>query len=200
CAKWTCQLSLGSTLPRAAAMPPSAMTVWALPSSDLQTRVTDSPEEAAAIAARRPAPPAPITRTSWSNVSYRPASARPATTRLRGSLEDPGVRNRAGHQQPDIDVGGDHREQAGPRPPGMAMVERVHPLPQPEPQTAAPGAGVAVEVASHHVAERVAPERVAREEDDVHQEDQGAQVNVVLLSGYTLGCHAFRHMVGGNLD
>ena len=25
-------------------------------------------------------------------------------------------------------------------------------------------------------------------------------VNVVLLSGYTLGCHAFRHMVGGNLD
>jgi len=24
--------------------------------------------------------------------------------------------------------------------------------------------------------------------------------NVVLLSGYTLGCHAFRHMVGGNLD
>jgi hypothetical protein len=25
-------------------------------------------------------------------------------------------------------------------------------------------------------------------------------VNVVLLSGYTFGCHAFRHMVGGNLD
>ncbi|HKV43894.1 MAG TPA: succinate dehydrogenase [bacterium] len=24
--------------------------------------------------------------------------------------------------------------------------------------------------------------------------------NVVLLSAYTLGCHAFRHMVGGNLD
>jgi hypothetical protein len=24
--------------------------------------------------------------------------------------------------------------------------------------------------------------------------------NVVLLSGYTLGCHAFRHLVGGNLD
>jgi len=24
--------------------------------------------------------------------------------------------------------------------------------------------------------------------------------NVVLLSGYTFGCHAFRHMVGGNLD
>ncbi len=25
-------------------------------------------------------------------------------------------------------------------------------------------------------------------------------VNVVLLSGYTFGCHAFRHMAGGNLD
>ena len=39
--KWTCQLSSGHTLPRAAAMPPSAMTVCALPSSDLQTRPTE---------------------------------------------------------------------------------------------------------------------------------------------------------------
>ena len=36
--KCTCQLSSGHTLPMAAAMPPSAMTVWALPRSDLQTR------------------------------------------------------------------------------------------------------------------------------------------------------------------
>ena len=35
-AKWTCQLSRSSTLASAAAMPPSAMTVCALPSSDLQ--------------------------------------------------------------------------------------------------------------------------------------------------------------------
>ena len=35
--KWTCQLSSGQTLPSAAAMPPSAITVCALPSSDLQT-------------------------------------------------------------------------------------------------------------------------------------------------------------------
>ena len=40
-AKWTFQLSRSSTLARAAAMPPSAMTVWALPSSDLQTSPTD---------------------------------------------------------------------------------------------------------------------------------------------------------------
>ena len=42
-AKWTFQLSRSSTLARAAAMPPSAMTVWALPSSDLQTRPTETP-------------------------------------------------------------------------------------------------------------------------------------------------------------
>ena len=34
--KWTCQLSLLFTLPIEAAMPPSAMTVCALPNSDLQ--------------------------------------------------------------------------------------------------------------------------------------------------------------------
>ena len=35
--KWTCQLSLELTLPMDAAMPPSAITVCALPNSDLQT-------------------------------------------------------------------------------------------------------------------------------------------------------------------
>src|SRR4026207_1320604 len=41
--KWTCQLSCGSTLPMAAATPPSAITVWALPSSDLQIRPPSGP-------------------------------------------------------------------------------------------------------------------------------------------------------------
>ena len=50
-------------------MPPSAMTVCALPSNDLQTRPTETPSAAAAIAARSPAPPAPITKTSCSWVS-----------------------------------------------------------------------------------------------------------------------------------
>ena len=47
-----------STWASAAAMPPSAMTVWALPSSDLQAMPTDAPASAAAMAAggqpRRP--------------------------------------------------------------------------------------------------------------------------------------------------
>ena len=62
--KCTCQLSSGATLPSDAAMPPSAITVCALPSSDLQTSAVRAPASAAAIAARSPAPPAPITTTS----------------------------------------------------------------------------------------------------------------------------------------
>ena len=45
-----------ATWPSAAATPPSAMTVWALPSSDLQTRPTSAPAALASIAARRPGP------------------------------------------------------------------------------------------------------------------------------------------------
>ena len=69
-AKCTRQLSRSSTLPRAAATPPSAMTVWALPSSDLHTRPTFAPAADASIAARSPAPPAPTTSTSCSKVWY----------------------------------------------------------------------------------------------------------------------------------
>ena len=63
-AKCTFQLSRSSTLASEAATPPSAITVCALPSNDLQTSPTDTPCAAAAIAALRPAPPAPITSTS----------------------------------------------------------------------------------------------------------------------------------------
>ena len=49
----------------AAAIPPSAITVCALPRSDLQIRPTETPALAASIAARRPAPPAPMIRTSY---------------------------------------------------------------------------------------------------------------------------------------
>src|SRR5205823_6113467 len=69
-AKCTFQLSRSSTLASAAAIPPSAITVCALPKSDLQTSPTDTPAADASMAARNPAPPAPITRTSCSYVSY----------------------------------------------------------------------------------------------------------------------------------
>ena len=46
-------------------MPPSAITVWALPNSDLHTIAVRSPALRASMAARSPAPPAPITTTSY---------------------------------------------------------------------------------------------------------------------------------------
>ena len=77
-AKWTFQLSRSSTCAIAAAMPPSAMTVWALPSSDLQMRPTDAPDADASMAARSPAPPAPMTMTScsWVWMSDSPSAIR----------------------------------------------------------------------------------------------------------------------------
>ena len=63
-AKCTFQLSLGFALPIAAAQPPSAITVCALPNSDLHTTATFSPRWRASMTARRPEPPAPITTTS----------------------------------------------------------------------------------------------------------------------------------------
>ena len=62
--KCTCQLSLAFTLPIEAAMPPSAITVCALPNSDLQMIAVRMPASRAAMAARRPAPPAPMITTS----------------------------------------------------------------------------------------------------------------------------------------
>ena len=69
-AKWTFQLSRSSTLASAAAMPPSAITVCAFPRSDLQTSPTETPAADASMAARSPAPPAPMTSTSCSCVWY----------------------------------------------------------------------------------------------------------------------------------
>ena len=62
--KCTCQLSFGFTLPMAAAQPPSAITVCALPNSDLEMTAVFLPAWRASIAARSPEPPAPITTTS----------------------------------------------------------------------------------------------------------------------------------------
>ena len=62
--KCTIQLSLLFTLPIAAAAPPSAITVCALPNSDLEMMAVFLPASRASIAARSPAPPAPMTTTS----------------------------------------------------------------------------------------------------------------------------------------
>src|SRR5665213_3522018 len=108
-AKCTSQLSSGSRLPMPAAIPPSAMTVWALPSSDLVTTVTLQPASAAAMAARIPAPPAPTTRTSHSMMSYGSGVA-------AISEDDVRIDDDPGSQQVDVHIGDDDAEHAEPCP------------------------------------------------------------------------------------
>src|SRR5687768_6737808 len=115
-AKWTFQLSRSSTFARAAAIPPSAMTVCALPSRDLQTRPTETPPADASIAARRPAPPAPMTITSCSWVWYSAMS------------EDPQVGDHAARQQVHVDVAARDAEEAEPGPAHVMLVAPAHAL------------------------------------------------------------------------
>src|ERR1700722_10486090 len=93
--KCALQLSRGSTLPSAAAMPPSATIVCALPRSDLQMIVTRAPCAAASIAARSPAPPAPMTITSASSVC----------TSVPYILDEPEVLDDAHRAESDVQVG-----------------------------------------------------------------------------------------------
>src|SRR4051812_38903578 len=116
-AKWTFQLSRSSTLASAAAMPPSAITVCALPSSDLHTRPTETPAADASMAARRPAPPAPITRTSCSCVVYSAIS------------EDPQIIPDTHGAHADVHVRKADAEQRSPGPLHVAFVEEGAPAP-----------------------------------------------------------------------
>ena len=91
--KWTCQLSSGYTLPSAAAMPPSAITVWALPSSDLQTSAVRAPWRGRLD--RRPQPGA--AGADDDDVERRGSRSRPS--------EEPQVVDRAGGDESDVQVG-----------------------------------------------------------------------------------------------
>src|SRR3954452_18443942 len=157
-AKWVLQLSRSSTLARAAATPPSAMTVWALPSSDLQTRPTETPAADASMAARRPAPPAPMTMTSCSWVW------------ISGILENSPVVDHAGRAETDVDVGPADPEEAEPGPLRMMTVEAAHAVVG---LLARRRLRELIHEAAHEVAQRVATERVARDADDVGDEHEG---------------------------
>src|SRR4029079_17213052 len=101
--KWTCQLSRGLTFPLAAAAPPSAITVCALPNSDLQTIAVRMPCSRAAIAARSPAPPAPITTTSYSWRATMPSLSRACVIAIL-LADDPQVGDPAGGHGHDVEV------------------------------------------------------------------------------------------------
>src|SRR5687768_15702527 len=123
--KWTCQLSPELTLPIAAAMPPSAITVWALPNRDLQITAVRAPRSRASMAARSPAPPAPITTTSHSCRS---------TTDIRSTfylLEEGRIVEGAGRDEVHIEVGERHAHQRGPGEQHVPGVQPADPLPHP---------------------------------------------------------------------
>ena len=62
---YMCQVQWsGPMLPRLAAIPPCAATVWLRVGKTLVMQAVFSPFSAAPIVARRPAPPAPTTTTS----------------------------------------------------------------------------------------------------------------------------------------
>src|SRR5436309_1887120 len=107
--KWTCQLSLELTLPMAAAHPPSAITVWALPNSDLLMMAVFLPCWRASIAARRPAPPAPITTTSkeYRSISFPVVGAFSVDSviSVSPSVHEPRVGEPAGRHRHHVEVG-----------------------------------------------------------------------------------------------
>src|SRR5947208_8676004 len=161
--KWTCQLSSGQTLPRAAAIPPSAITVWALPRRDFVTRAVRAPWPWASTAARKPAPPAPITTTSYSCVSWRsmPVMADP--------LEEPQVADHAHGDEPDVEVGEADAPEGEPREEGVPLVEAGHDLPE---AVAGGGLGEDVHAPAAQVPAGVAGEGMPREQRHVDPHDQ----------------------------
>src|SRR5262245_25251211 len=146
--KCTFQLSRGSVLPIAAAMPPSAITVWALPSRLFETTPVSSLRALHSIAARSPAPPAPITSTSWSMVWISDTS----------SMDSPGVEvaDHAHREQPHVEVGDHHPDQAQPRELHVPDVEPRRTLPRAERHRRLSAVGHAVAAAADQMAERVA--------------------------------------------
>src|SRR5580698_4502236 len=155
--KCTFQLSSGQTLPMAAAAPPSAMTVWALPSRDLHTSAVRSPRSLASMAARMPAPPAPITTTSKSCVSISSMVG----IRFPDS-EELGVMEGPAGDEPDVEVGKGHHEEAGPGELHVPGVQGAEEFPHP----VADGVrGELVHVATAQVPAGVARGRVQPQEN-----------------------------------
>src|SRR5262249_31006310 len=138
----------------------SAITVCALPSSDLQTTPTFTPEAAASMAARSPAPPAPITSTSYEYVEYS------------ATLEDSPIGPDAHRAEANVDIGEAHGAEARPGPFFVVPVETTHAIVKLVPH------GMfrdLVEGAANQVAEGVAAEHIAADQNHVDGQNDRAQ-------------------------
>src|SRR5687768_5826795 len=98
------------------------MTVWALPNSDLEMMAVRLPWRRASIAARSPAPPAPMTTTSY--------SWRSTSVMIIPSVEQSQVGNPACGYGHDVHVGQRDADQRDPRPLHVLGVELRHARPQ----------------------------------------------------------------------
>src|SRR4051794_30940794 len=169
--KCTRQLSSGHRLAIAAAIPPSAITVCALPSSDLQTTAVRAPLSCASIAARRPAPPAPTTTTSYSCFS---------SSISRAPSEEAKVGDRARGEQEDVEVGERDAEQRRPGELHVVGVQTRDDCPEAVAQRVP---GEVVEAPADDVPARVAGQRVEPQQPGVEQQDQRAQSHVAPRAG-----------------
>src|SRR5688572_27656603 len=116
-------------------MPPSAMTVCALPRSDLQMTPVERPPVAQEIAARSPAPPAPTTSTScstrWRSFSSSATVLLLDFARLAARSESPRVVvvHNAHRNEPHVDRGPRHPDHRDPGEEHVPLVQPGHEAP-----------------------------------------------------------------------
>src|SRR3954452_19278308 len=183
--KCTCQLSLALTLPMEAAIPPSAMTVCALPKSDLQTIAVRFPCVRASIAARRPAPPAPITTTSKAGRSISVMSRSSSISgsvplpAWCGSVDEAEVVDPAGGHGHHVEVGERQGAQRDPRELHVPRVQARHPRPHP---VADRVTGEVLEPTAGDVPAGVAGHRVGPQHDDVDEKHHVAETEAELVA------------------
>src|SRR3954451_17719099 len=180
-AKWICQVSLALAFFIDAAQPPSAITVCALPNSDLVTTATRRPRSRASITARSPAPPAPMTTTSYScrSIVDEPLARTPSDSamnphlsRIDLSANESQVGNGAAGDQHDVEVGHHQRAERDPRVQLVACVQLADLRPEP---VAHRVFGEVLEPATRDVPAGVAGQRVHPQHDDVDDEYHVAQ-------------------------
>src|ERR1041385_1976471 len=161
--KCVCHESCASTFANAAAMPPSAITVCALPSNDLQTKAVRAPDADASMAARNPAPPAPITMMSCSCVSYFSSKA---------ISENPHVAPDSHRTKPDVKIGEADSEQADPRPFHVSEIQNRDTAPKLETRSRRRRAGETIEFTADEMTQRIAAETEAGQCHDVDQQNE----------------------------
>src|SRR5262249_18278398 len=104
------------------------MTVCALPSRDLQISAVLAPWADASIAARSPAPPAPMMSTSYSCVSYLLSRV------IVLEQNQPWIDDDSSRDEAHVEVRQRYPKQTDPREPGVEFIQAIREEPQPKAQ------------------------------------------------------------------